>query len=103
VSQTFVLGMNAKIYQGAAGALDDERQDLSRGGRRPRRRPDDPWGHVWRIAGSLGIDPRPLTLRQLLLMAEGRNENLWMLASAVMALVADCHRDPKKRAFTPDD
>jgi len=44
-----------------------------------------------------------LTLRQLLLMAEGRNENLWMLASAVMALLANCHRDPKKRAFTPDD
>ena len=36
-------------------------------------------------------------------MAEGRNENLWMLASAVMALLANCHRDPKKRAFTPDD
>jgi len=36
-------------------------------------------------------------------MAEGRHENLWMLASAVMALLANCHRDPKKRAFTPDD
>jgi hypothetical protein len=39
----------------------------------------------------------------LLLMAEGRNENLWMLASAVMALLANCHRDRKKRPFTPDD
>ncbi len=36
-------------------------------------------------------------------MAEGRNENLWMLASAVMALLANCHRERKKRAFTPDD
>jgi len=36
-------------------------------------------------------------------MAEGRNENLWQLASAVMALLANCHRDSKKRAFTPDD
>ncbi len=36
-------------------------------------------------------------------MAEGRNENLWLLASAVMSLLANCHRDPKKRAFTPDD
>ncbi len=36
-------------------------------------------------------------------MAEGRNENLWLLAAAVMALLANCHRDPKKRAFTPDD
>ncbi len=44
-----------------------------------------------------------MTLRQLLLMAEGRNENLWLLASAVMSLLANCHRDPKKRAFTPDD
>jgi len=44
-----------------------------------------------------------LTLRQLLWMAEGRNENLWLIASAVMSLLANCHRDPKKRAFTPDD
>ena len=44
-----------------------------------------------------------MTLRQLLLMAEGRNEHLWLLASAVMALLANCHRDPKKRAFAPDD
>ncbi len=44
-----------------------------------------------------------MTLRQLLWMAEGRNENLWLLASAVMSLLANCHRDPKKRAFTPDD
>jgi len=36
-------------------------------------------------------------------MAEGRNENLWSLASAVMSLLANCHRDRKKRAFTPDD
>ena len=44
-----------------------------------------------------------MTLRQLLLMHEGHNENLWMLASAVMALLANCHRERKKRAFTPDD
>ena len=36
-------------------------------------------------------------------MAEGHNENLWMLAAAVMALLANCHRDRKKRPFTPDD
>ncbi len=36
-------------------------------------------------------------------MAEGRNENLWLVASAVMALLANCHRERKKRAFKPDD
>jgi len=35
-------------------------------------------------------------------MAEGHNENVWMLASAVMALLANCHRDPKKPVFTPE-
>jgi len=54
-------------------------------------------------AQQVDIDPRPLTLRQLLWMADGRNENHWLIASAVMALLANCHRDSKKRAFTPDD
>ena len=36
-------------------------------------------------------------------MAEGRNRQTWNVASAIMALLANCHRDPKKRAFSPND
>jgi hypothetical protein len=36
-------------------------------------------------------------------MAEGRNQQTWNVASAIMALLANCHRDPKKRAFSPND
>jgi hypothetical protein len=37
-------------------------------------------------------------------MAEGRQRATWAQTSAVLALVANCHRDPKKhRAFTPAD
>ena len=37
-------------------------------------------------------------------MAEGRQRDSWSRTSAVLALTANCNRDPKKqRAFTPDD
>jgi len=64
------------------------------------------YADIWRIAGSLGItDPRPLTIRQLLLMTEGRDRHVWNVVSQMMALVANCHRDPKKqrKSFHPDD
>ena len=37
-------------------------------------------------------------------MAEARSRESWAHTSAVLALTANCHRDPKKtRAFTPAD
>ena len=37
-------------------------------------------------------------------MAEGRSREAWNRASAAMALLANIHRDPKKRrAFRPGD
>lgn len=37
-------------------------------------------------------------------MAEGRNRAAWSHTSAVLALVANVHRDPKKtKAFNPSD
>lgn len=35
-------------------------------------------------------------------MAEARREHDWSMASSLMALLANCHRDPKKPAFTAD-
>ena len=52
----------------------------------------------------IGVDPRPLTLRQLLWMAEGAQRERWARASAAMSVLANCHRDPKKgKAYTPAD
>ena len=38
-------------------------------------------------------------------MAEGRAEHDWLIASSLQALIANCHRDPKKRRkpYGPDD
>jgi hypothetical protein len=37
-------------------------------------------------------------------MAEGHGRDEWGRASVLLALVANCHRDPKKgRAMRPDD
>jgi hypothetical protein len=37
-------------------------------------------------------------------MAEARSRGQWARASALMALIANCHRDPKKsRSFKPAD
>ena len=45
-----------------------------------------------------------MTLRELLAMAEGRQRSEWARNSALMALIANTQRDPKKsRAFRPSD
>jgi ferric-dicitrate binding protein FerR (iron transport regulator) len=37
-------------------------------------------------------------------MAEAKNRQAWAHTSALLALIANCHRDPKKtRPFTPAD
>jgi hypothetical protein len=37
-------------------------------------------------------------------MAEARNRQAWAHTSALLALIANCHRDPKKtRPFQPAD
>lgn len=52
---------------------------------------------MWQCAGIVGIDPGPLTLRELIWMAEA--SPTWTL----MAVIANCHRDPKKRPLQPGD
>ena len=36
-------------------------------------------------------------------MVDGRRRDAWGVTSSVMALIANCHRDPKKKLFTPAD
>lgn len=51
----------------------------------------------------IGVDPGALTLRELVMMAEARLRAEWDRTSHVLALIANCHRDPKrrKRPFSP--
>ncbi len=77
-----------------------------RRGAGPPREPDR--GHVWRFiyqcAGIIGVDPGPLTLRELTIMLEGRQRHDWSVASGLMALVANTQRDPKRsRPLKPSD
>lgn len=67
--------------------------------------PHDMWKTIWRLAGGAGVDWRGLTLRQLWYMADGAQRGAWSIASAVMALIANCNRDSKShpRPFTPDE
>lgn len=46
---------------------------------------------VWRCAGHIGIDPRPFTLRQLLVMASAS----WEPAADILKMLYDVHRDQK--------
>ena len=46
----------------------------------------------------MGVDPNPLTLRELVWMVGARRQDQWSHTAAVMALVANVHRNPKKRS-----
>ena len=59
---------------------------------------------IWELAGIVGRNPGPLTLRELGWMAEARTDYEWAQTASILALTANCHRNPKKgRAFTPAD
>ncbi len=48
--------------------------------------------------------PGPLTLRELVWLAEARQRDQWNHTASVMALIANVNRDPKKgRLAKPDD
>ena len=41
-------------------------------------------------------------MRELIWMHDGLQKRNWEIASCVMALIANCHRDSKKKAFKPE-
>ena len=52
----------------------------------------------------IGLDPGQFTLRELLWMADSRQTDAWNHTAAVLAMLANTHRDPKKtRPFKPSD
>lgn len=71
----------------------------------PRATARDAESLIWRLAGVLGIDPGPRTLRELVEMAEAKAEAAWTHTSAILCLVANVNRDPKQKPspYVPDD
>lgn len=59
---------------------------------------------IWRAAGVLGLDPGPLTLRQLVAMSNCRGESEWKRTGSVLAMLFNAHRDPRRTdPASPDD
>ena len=70
----------------------------------PIPRAADAWKFIYQCAGALGLDPGPLTLRELVAMLDGRQRHDWSIAAAVMSVVANTARDPKRsRLLKPAD
>ncbi len=60
---------------------------------------------MWELAGAVGLDPRPCTLRQLLWAYQGRARFEWSHTSALWAPLVNAIRDPKlkREPWQPDD
>lgn len=52
----------------------------------------------------MGVNPGPLTLRELIWMADAKGRDEWNRTAALLSLFANAYRDPKKgRVFKPAD
>ena len=50
------------------------------------------------------MNPDPLTLRELITMAEAKSRDNWNHTSAILALIINVNRNPKKqRAIKPNE
>ncbi len=104
-------GREAEADRDSGDQCDREATGRSELGRQARRRSRtqarcaDIERLIVRLAGIVGVDPGPLTLRQLVLMAEAKRQHDWNVASTIMALMAEMNRDRKRRRkpFKPDD
>lgn len=102
--RNFGGAFNGKVFVAAEQALaaewlqffpapDPKREKPDQG---PGLTPEEVDRLIWHLAGTVGVHPAPFTLRQLLAMAEGRNRAAWLHTSAVIAMLVNTHRDPKK-------
>lgn len=58
---------------------------------------------IYEYAGICGVNPDPMTLRELFYMARGRIKNEWGHTASLMALICNVNRGAKQKAFTPED
>lgn len=67
----------------------DDRTDAEREGSGDQESDVDEYELIWRLAGLVGVDPLPFSFRELVRMAEGRQELEWDLSNNVMAQVVN--------------
>lgn len=59
---------------------------------------------IYELAGIIGVDPAPFTLRELVFMVKGLQRDQWNHTSHVLCILANANRDPKRiGAFKPAD
>ena len=61
------------------------------------------FGLIYELAGSVGIDPSPLTLWQLLALVKGAQKRDWATESATLSLLYNINRGKNNKAKTPAD
>ena len=61
------------------------------------------WVEVFKLAGIVGVDPHPLTLRELCWMAHARIEADWWHTANLMSLTINQNRKKGSRAITPKE
>ena len=57
---------------------------------------------IWEVAGIIGVDPLPLTLRELAWMIKARERNMWEKLSHLMASSLNANPFLKER-YKPSD
>ncbi|HPP54440.1 MAG TPA: hypothetical protein PK777_15920, partial [Thermoguttaceae bacterium] len=61
------------------------------------------WRIIYELAGIVGVDPGPLTLRELCWMVDGRQRDQWNHTSQILAMVYNAFCSPKSRPLGPLD
>lgn len=61
------------------------------------------WFVTYEAAGLTGLEPGPMTFGELMHAAKAKLDFDWSQTAAIMALIANCHRDPKRTAYRPED
>ena len=79
----------------------DERGIDGRKGKRIRRRddPNDIDELILDLAGVIGFDPGPYTLRQLMRMSRSAQRERWNHTSNILSLIFNVNRDSKKTSL----
>lgn len=63
----------------------------------------DLWEQIYSLAGVLGIDPGPFTLRQLVIMSTARRRDEWDRAAGIIAMIYNVNCGPRDKPKSPAD
>jgi hypothetical protein len=88
-----VEGGRGRGGQGDADASPGDRADDGRGDRVV-----DVWDYAYELAGILRVHPGEWSVRQLHVAVEASQREGWNHTCAIIAQIAEVHRDPKQRS-----